>query len=106
LDAVYMLACGIVWAKTADPEAGWDLLDGLTSGDPGVRLLAQTLLVKSGESSMGLLESAVAEGILDPKIAGPCMAEILRIQHGGHVTGQPVHELCSYALGRELAHSN
>jgi len=22
----YMLACGIVWRKTADPEAGWELV--------------------------------------------------------------------------------
>ena len=33
----YMLACGVVWRKTADPEAGWDLVDGLKSRDPEVR---------------------------------------------------------------------
>ena len=31
MDADYMLACGVVWRKTADPEAGWDLVDGLKS---------------------------------------------------------------------------
>ncbi len=25
----YMLACGVVRRRTADPEAGWDLVDGL-----------------------------------------------------------------------------
>src|SRR5665811_2569684 len=72
MNADYMLACGVVWRKTADPEAGWDLVDGLKSMDPAVRLLAETLLVASGERSMGLLESALAAGIVDPDIAGPC----------------------------------
>src|SRR5450759_999374 len=71
MNADYVLACGVVWGKTADPEAGWDLVDGLKSRDPEVRLLAQTLLVESGESSMGLLESALAVGIVDPDVAGP-----------------------------------
>lgn len=76
----YMLACGIVWRRTADPEAGWDLVDGLKSRDPEVRVLAQTLLIESGERSMGLLESALTAGIVDTEVAGPCMAEILRIE--------------------------
>ena len=77
----YMLACGVVWRRTADPEAGWDLVDGLKSRDPEIRVLAKTLLVENGESSMGLLESALAVGIVDPEVAGLCMAEILRTQH-------------------------
>jgi hypothetical protein len=86
VNADYMLACGVVWRRTADPEAGWDLVGGLTSRDPEVRLLAQTLLVESGESSMGLLESALAAGIVDPDAAGPCMAEILRIRQAQGLT--------------------
>lgn len=76
----YMLACGIVWRKTADPEAGLELVEGLESGDPGLRLLAQMLLIESGEHSMGLLESALAAGVVSPDAAGPCLAEILRIR--------------------------
>jgi hypothetical protein len=78
MDANYMLACGIVWRKTADPEAGWELVEALESPDPRLRLLAQSLLVDNGEDSMDLLESAVATGIVSPRVAGPCMAEILR----------------------------
>jgi len=107
MHAVYMLACGVVWRTTADPEAGWDLVDGLKSSDPEVRLLAQTLLVESGESSMGLLESALAEGIVDPEVAGPCMAEILRIRHAKPMTGQPILKHCGGASLRwEVTHSN
>ena len=94
----YMLACGVVWRRTADPEAGWDLVDGLKSKDPEVRLLAQTFLIESGESSMGLLESALAVGIVDPDAAGPCMAEILRIRHAKQMTRPTVNEHCTGAL--------
>ena len=78
MDTNYMLACGIVWRKTADPEAGWELVEALQSTDPSLRLLAQSLLVETGEDSMDLLEGAVPRGILSPEVAGPGMAEILR----------------------------
>ena len=105
MDADYMLACGVVWRKTADPEAGWDLVDGLKSSDPEVRLLARTFLVENGESSMGLLESALAVGIVDPDIAGPCMAEILRSRCAKQMTKPPVNEHCTGALLRwEVTH--
>ena len=76
----YMLACGIVWRRTADPEAGSELVEGLESRDPKLRLLAQSLLVESGEDSMALLENALTAGVLSPDSAGPCMAEILRMR--------------------------
>jgi hypothetical protein len=67
-------------AKTADPVAGAELVDGLQSEDQEVRLLAQTLLAESGEASMSLLETAVSTGAVNPDFAGPCMATILRVQ--------------------------
>lgn len=103
----YMLACGIVWRRTADPEAGWDLIDGLKSRDLEVRLLAQALLIESGEISMGLLESALAVGIVEPNVACPCMAEILRVRHAKAVTGQRLHDhLADASLCSEVRHSN
>ena len=83
-----LLACGVLWRKMADPEAGWDLVDGLKSRDPEVRVLAHTLLVEGGDSSMELLESALALGIVDPDVAGPCLAEMLRIRQAKPVKGQ------------------
>jgi hypothetical protein len=101
----YVLACGVVWRRTADPEAGWDLVDGLKSRDPEVRVLAQTLLVESGENSMGLLESALAMGVIDTDVAGPCMAEILRARHTKQMTRLPVNEHCTRApLRWEVTH--
>ncbi len=92
MNADYMFACGAIWRKTADPEAGWELVEGLESKDPQLRLLAQALLVESGESSMGLLESALAAGVVNPDVAGPCIAEILRIRHTKHLAGQAMNE--------------
>jgi len=92
MDANYMLACGIVWRKTADPEAGWELVEALHSPDPALRLLAQSLLVETGKDSMDLLEGAVAKGILSPEVAGPCMAEILRCGQARQTRGQAIQQ--------------
>jgi hypothetical protein len=88
MDTNYMLACGIVWRKTADPEAGWELVEALESPDPRLRLLAQNLLVENGEDSMDLLESAVTSGMISPEVAGPCMAEILQSERARQARGQ------------------
>ena len=77
----YIVACGVAWRKTADPVAGWELVEGLQSEDQEVSLLAETLLSESGEASMSLLENAVATGAINPERAGPCMAAILRSQN-------------------------
>jgi hypothetical protein len=37
MDADYMMACGIVWRKTADPDAGRELVEALASPDPELR---------------------------------------------------------------------
>ena len=81
MEASYVLACGIVWRKTSDPEAGWELVEALESADPRLRSLAQALLAESGKPSLDLLENAVAAGKVSPQVAGPCMAEILRCGH-------------------------
>lgn len=78
MDASYMLACGFLWHRAADVDAGWELVEALGSPDPRVRQVAQCFLVESGEKSMELLEDAVRAGIVAPETVGPCMAELLR----------------------------
>ena len=85
MDTSHTLVCGIVWRKTSDPEAGLELLEALDAPDPRLRLLAQTLLVENGKQSMDLLEYAVANGIVSPHVAGPCMAEILQRRCAGRL---------------------
>lgn len=77
----YIRACGIVWRKTANLEAGFELVQGLECRDLRVRALAQALLIDGAENSMRLLESALTVGVVSPEAAGPCMAEILRSSH-------------------------
>jgi hypothetical protein len=90
MDANYILACGIVWRKTADLEAGWELVEALQSSDPSLRMLAQTFLVETANNSMDLLEGAVASGVLRPEVAGPCMAEILRSGQARQISMQAI----------------
>ena len=78
----YLLACAIVWRKTADPEAGVGLVEGLESPDPTLRALSLALLIDGEESSMLLLEGALAAGLVDPQTASACIADILRNQQG------------------------
>jgi hypothetical protein len=82
MKADYIVACGIAWRNMADPVAGSELLEALQSEDQEASLLAHALLAESGETSMSLLESAVATGVVSPERAGPCMAAILRSQIG------------------------
>lgn len=73
----FLLACGVLWRNTADLEAGWQLVDGLESRDPQVRLLAHAFLVEGGDESMRLLEEALSTGTVSTEIAGRCIAELL-----------------------------
>ncbi len=91
----YMLACGIVWRKTADPEAGLELVEGLQSPDFPVRVLAQALLIDGAENSMRLLESALVAGVVTPEAAGPCMAEILRSRQAKQTGREPASRSCN-----------
>jgi hypothetical protein len=92
VDPVYMLACGIIWRKTGDPDAGWELVEGLESSDSCLRLLARSLLVENGKQSMDLLESAVTTGKVSPQVAGPLMAEILRSGEARPIGGEAVQQ--------------
>jgi hypothetical protein len=83
MDANYMLACGIVWRKTADPDVGWELIEALASPDPGLRQLARGMLAQRRDNAMALLEDAVGAGVLTPEAAGPCMVELLRAARTG-----------------------
>lgn len=83
MDANYMLACGIVWRKTADPDAAWELVEAMASPDPELRQFARDMLIQRRDSAMALLEDAVGAGVLTPEVAGPCMVELLRAGRPG-----------------------
>ena len=83
MDAQYILACGIVWSKTADPDAGWELVGALTSPDPELRQFAWEMLLHRRDNAMAMLEGAVGAGVLTPEVAGPCILELLRSGRSG-----------------------
>ena len=86
MDTNYMLACGIVWHKTGDPDAGWELVEALNSPDHRLRQFARGMLVQRRDSAITLLEDAIATGILTPEVAGPCMVELLKASRPGAST--------------------
>ena len=83
MDANYMLACGIVWSKTADPDAGWELVEALASPDPELRQFARDMLLHRRDNAMAILEGAVGSGVLSPQVAGPYIVELLQAGRTG-----------------------
>lgn len=83
MDAEYVLACGIVWRKSADPDAGWELVEALASPDPELRQFAWEMLLHRRDNAMAILEGAVGTGVLTPEVAGPCIVELLRAGRTG-----------------------
>lgn len=86
MNAEFLLACGVVFRRTADLEAAWQLVEGLASEDAALRVLAQTFLVEGGAVSMSMLETALAAGVVDSDVVGPCMVEILASQRAAQPT--------------------
>lgn len=74
----YLFACGTEWQQNGDTKAGVKLVEGLRSEDPGVKLVAETMLVGSGTRSMQLLEDALENGTIELDEAGDCILEILQ----------------------------
>lgn len=77
MDTEYMLACGVVWRGTADPDAGWELVEAMASPDPELRRIARDMLMQRRDNAMTLIEDAVGAGVLTPELAGPCIVELL-----------------------------
>lgn len=80
MDETFIIACGVVWRKTADPEAGWSLVAALDSPDPSIRSLAEAMLSAGADDSLALLEAAVAAGVLSPEKAAPCISQLLQAE--------------------------
>ncbi len=89
MDVNYMLACGIAWRKTADQDAGWELVEALESPDPEVRQFAQYMLLERRDQAMELLEDAITLGVVTPETAGPCMVELIRAGASDRYTALP-----------------
>ncbi len=66
-----MLACGIVWSKTADPDAGWELVKALASPDPELRQFTRDMLMHRRDNAMHSLRALLAQAFSLPKWRDP-----------------------------------
>lgn len=76
-DALYLLACSLVWQRGGDIEAGWELVSALSRPDPVLQSIAEVGLVQAGFRSMALIETALAGGQLEIEHGGSCLHKLL-----------------------------
>lgn len=78
MDILYLTSCGVTWCNTEDLDAGWELIEGLHSANPELKILAEWMLIRAGAPSLGLVEQALGLGLLRASEAGHCMTTLLR----------------------------
>jgi CRP/FNR family transcriptional regulator, cyclic AMP receptor protein len=82
IDPLYLFACSVLWHKRADAGAGWELVRGLKSVQPGVRvataLLAETknlpLRARELRRGLALANTAQPQGGLPIREVGEVLA--------------------------------
>lgn len=55
IDPLYLFACALLWHKNADAGAGWELVRGMKSAEPGARI-ATTLLAETKDLQLRVRE--------------------------------------------------
>jgi CRP/FNR family transcriptional regulator len=55
IDPLYLFACALLWHKHADAGAGWELVRGMKSAEPGARI-ATTLLAETKDLQLRVRE--------------------------------------------------
>lgn len=58
----HLLACGTLWARFGDVQAGRELVRAMDSTDESVRILARILLQQADHASKELIAEALAQG--------------------------------------------
>jgi len=76
-DALYLLACSLVWQRGGDIEAGWELVKALSRPDPVLQTIAEVGLVQAGLRSIALIEAALEGGELQIEDGGSCLHKLL-----------------------------
>jgi HEAT repeat protein len=76
LKTAYAYACAVVWCRSGEKEAGWELVRALTAEDSDIREIASNALAETGARSMPLLETALMLKQITPEQAAPCLQQI------------------------------
>jgi hypothetical protein len=64
LDIIDMIASGLLWNSTGDPDAGSELLTALCEEDSEFSLLAEHMLAEGGKRSLKLIFDALESGTI------------------------------------------
>jgi len=83
----FVYACGILWCRTREQDAAWELVRALNSSDEEIRDMARIALAEGGAESLSFLEMALSTNEITPEQAAPCLLDILA------VLPEPVHKV-------------
>ena len=75
MNPAYLLLCGAMWSQYGGEDAGHELIRGLSSPDPELRVLARAMLQQSGVRSKALIAEALAQNEISPVQARLCAFE-------------------------------
>ncbi len=75
--SAFTYACAVVWCRTGEKDAGWELVRALNEGDGEIREIASSALAEAGPRSLALIEAALTLKQITPERAAPCLLNIL-----------------------------
>ena len=75
--SAFTYACAVVWCRSGEKDAGWELVRALNDGDGEIREIASCALADAGPRSLGLIEAALTLKQITPEQAAPCLLSIL-----------------------------
>ncbi len=75
--SVFTYACAVVWCRSGEKEAGWELIRALADVEREVREIAASALSEAGPQSLSLIEAALTLKKITPEQAAPCLLTIL-----------------------------
>ena len=77
MESGFVYACGILWCRTREEDAAWELVRALKSSDQEIRDMARIALTEGGAESLSFLEMALSTNQITPEQAAPCLLDIL-----------------------------
>jgi HEAT repeat protein len=77
MSSAFTYACAVVWCRTGEKDAGWELIRALNDRECEVREIASSALAEAGPRSLSLIEAALTLKAITPEQAAPCLFTIL-----------------------------
>ncbi len=77
MKSAFTYACAVVWCRSGEKDAGWELITALSDVECEVREIATSALSEAGPRSLSLIEAALTIKKITPEQAAPCLLSIL-----------------------------